>query len=293
MDYTLRQNLNYALQSIGIDPLFIIEESFLGYKYRKREKMLYDQDNEIPTKLISLYYGLNIERAPFDALKKAFITHYINQESKLEGIDTKNKHSKAEVQGLGKMYEYIHSDSVNFMFNVYTLKDLHKELFSLTEYPEFGGTFRNGPAHLKNCVTPLCDWWNIRKELDKLDADVQELVNLAPKVKANENIEELFRYLDKCVELKYKLVIVHPFADGNGRTIRGFINKLMEDVGLPPIYIKATEKDEYLNCLAKANNGDYTYLKNFYKYKICDSIVELDINQKVREDKIKEKTLNK
>ena len=30
------------------------------------------------------------------------------------------------------------------------------------------------------------------------------------------------------------------------------------------------------------NEGDYTEIKNFYRYKVCDSIVELDINPRVR-----------
>lgn len=73
------------------------------------------------------------------------------------------------------------------------------------------------------------------------------------------------------------------FADGNGRTIRGFINKLLEDVNLPPIYIKATERTEYHKAMNLANNeGDYSDIKNFYRYKICDSIIELDINDTVR-----------
>ena len=28
--------------------------------------------------------------------------------------------------------------------------------------------------------------------------------------------------------------------------------------------------------------GDYSVIKNFYRYKICDSIVELDINRRIR-----------
>ena len=293
MSYTLRQNINYALQSMGIDSLFIIEESFLGYKYRKEKKMLYELDHDLPTKLISLYYGLNTDRIAFNTLKKAFITHYINQESKLEGINVTNKHSKLEVQGLGKMYEYIHSDSINYMFDVYTLKDLHKQLYSLTAYPEFGGEFRNSPAHLKNCSTNLCDWWDIRPRLNELDKEVQELIALAPKVKTFDNIDLLFTYLDKCVELQWKLILVHPFSDGNGRTVRGFTNKLFEDAGLPPVYIKEKEKEEYLLALKKADDGNMDSLKNFYRYKICDSIVELDINQRIKEDReqVKEKTI--
>ena len=293
MGYTLKQNINMALQSMGIDPLFIIKETFLGYKYRKQAHILYNQDQEIPTKLITLYYGLNDDRVPFNTLKKMFVSHYINQESKLEGIDVKNKHSRAEVEGLGKMYEYINSEDVNYMFDVYTLKDLHKQLYSLTQFPEYGGTFRNSQARIKNRNIELCDWWNIRTELEKVDIEIQKLVKDAEAIKESESTERLLEYLDRCIKVQHKLLIIHPFSDGNGRTIRGFTNKLLEYVGLPPIYIKAAEKEEYLSALSKADAGDYQTINNFYRYKICDSIVELDINQRIYEDKeeAKQKTL--
>ena len=285
MSYTLMQNINIALKSMGIDSLFIIKETFLGYKYRKLNHILYNQDQDIPTKLITLYYGLNDDRVPFNTLKKMFVSHYINQESKLEGIDVKSKHSRAEVEGLGKMYEYIHSDDINYMFDVYTLKEIHKQLYSLTDYPEYGGTFRNSQVYIKNRKLEICDWWNIREELEKVDVEIQKLRKEAEEIKKFESTERLLEYLDKCIKIQNKLLVIHPFSDGNGRTIRGFTNKLLEDAGLPPIYIKASEKDEYLSALAKSDNGDFQAINNFYRYKICDSIVELDINQRIYEDK--------
>ena len=36
----------------GLDPMFFIKESFLGYKYRKSKNKLYSNDAEIPTTLI-------------------------------------------------------------------------------------------------------------------------------------------------------------------------------------------------------------------------------------------------
>lgn len=57
----------------------------------------------------------------------------------------------------------------------------------------------------------------------------------------------------------------------------------MEDVGLPPIYILERERGEYHKAMNEANNdGDFTDIKNFYRYKICDSIIELDINERVK-----------
>lgn len=115
------------LDYIGFDPAFMIQEMFLGYKWRKSNGKLYGNDKrDIPTKLIKMYYELNPDEITFECLKKAFVGRYIRNESKLE-----DAHSKEEIDGLQAMYEYVHSDDINFMFNVYTLKDLNKKLFSL------------------------------------------------------------------------------------------------------------------------------------------------------------------
>lgn len=41
------------LDIIGVDAAFIIQEMFLGYKYRKHNGQLYNDDADIPTKLIN------------------------------------------------------------------------------------------------------------------------------------------------------------------------------------------------------------------------------------------------
>ena len=248
------------LNSAGVDIDFVIQEAFLGYKYRKLSKKLYEEKAEIPTKLIKMYYSLTPYRISFDNMKKAFIKRYINNESELEGVNCKDVHNKIEIEGLKIMYEYIHSEDINYMFDVYTLKDLHQKLFSLTEHPEYAGDFRNYDVYLPGSGTNLAEWSIIRSELN-----------------------ELLNYLDKCVIVGCKLIKVHPFVDGNGRTIRGFINKLLEDAGLPPIYIKVNERTEYHLAMNKANNEEnYDFIKGFYRYKVCDSIIELDINERIK-----------
>ena len=82
-----------------------------------------------------------------------------------------------------------------------------------------------------------------------------------------------------------QLIKVHPFTDGNGRTVRGFINKFLEDAGFPPVYIKLVERDEYHDAMGKAiGDGDYSEIKNFNRYKVCDSIIELDINERLKRE---------
>lgn len=266
-----------AARILGVDPNRVIQEMFMGYKQRKQRKQLYGVDENIPNDLIGLYYEL-ADRMPFESLKNAFVSRYIKEESKLEGV-----HSPEEVEGLRAMYEYIHSDESDYMFNIYTLKDLHQKLYSKAPYPEFGGTFRRDDVYLPGTGTEIAEWSMIRPLLNKLDEDVLLLWDLAPEVRVCEDADIMLDYLDEIVVLGCKIIKVHPFKDGNGRSVRGLMNKMLEAAGLPPVYIKANERTEYHKAMNKANNeGDYTDIKNFYHYKVCDSIVELDINQRVR-----------
>lgn len=272
-----REMVSYYLGEIGVEPEFIIRESFLGYKWRRERGKLYGVDQDLPTKLIRIYYELSQDDITFDKLKKAFVKRYIKNESRLENV-----HSEDEVKGLEKMYECVHSDEIEEMFDVYTLLDLHRALFSYAPFSEYAGVIRNHPVYLPGSGTDLCDWRYIIRELNSIDEDVLYLRSIAPEIKALRDTTQMLAYLDCCVEVNCRLIKVHPFRDGNGRTVRAFTNKLLEDVGLPPIYIREKERSEYHKAMNLANNeGDFTDIKNFYRYKVCDSIVELDINERV------------
>jgi Fic family protein len=41
---------------------------------------------------------------------------------------------------------------------------------------------------------------------------------------------------------------IHPFGDGNGRIARIFMNLILLQKGLPPIFIKEVDKKDYLDC---------------------------------------------
>ncbi len=286
MSEETKKSFDDALQLLGLDTMFVIKEAFLGYKYRKREKILYDQDVELPTKLIKLYYGLNREPLEFDTLQKAFITHYVNQESLLEGVNIKSIHSEAELRGARKMYEYIHSTEIDNYFSIYTLKDLYRILYSEAPYPEFGGTLRNDDRYLPGTGTELCPWHLISQRLYEISPRVDELVARAKTIRETNDVSGIIKFIDDVMILKSDLILIHPFGDGNGRCVRAFINKIFEYAGLPPVYIKVNERTEYHKAMNKANNEkDYADLQNFYKFKLCDSIVELDINERIKKDK--------
>lgn len=54
----------------------------------------------------------------------------------------------------------------------------------------------------------------------------------------------------------YRLVAIHPFADGNGRLARLLMNLILMKEGFVPVVIKNEEREEYYRTLMKADKGD-------------------------------------
>lgn len=55
----------------------------------------------------------------------------------------------------------------------------------------------------------------------------------------------------------HKFVWIHPFFDGNGRTVRLAMNLLLMKEGFPPAIILKNDRSKYYDGLNSANNGNY------------------------------------
>jgi len=54
----------------------------------------------------------------------------------------------------------------------------------------------------------------------------------------------------------YKLVFIHPFMDGNGRTSRLLMNLILMRAGFPPVIVRRADREVYYRHLQAANEGD-------------------------------------
>ena len=61
----------------------------------------------------------------------------------------------------------------------------------------------------------------------------------------------------------HRLVAIHPFIDGNGRTARLIMNLLLMCEGYPPTIIMKVNRRQYYRVLAQADRGHHPPLLNF------------------------------
>ena len=261
----------------------IINIAFEQYKNRKKSTSMYNLDDFIPQNLIKLYFSTDSNHSDFKDIVANFKTRYLQQESKLENV-----HSPEEIAGLGVVYDYIRSDEWQKCKNIYIIYLINLKLFSLTPYPEAGGKIRNSDCYLQDSGINTCPYNQIDKEIAALYPKFDALLKRGLELGLNNNFDNedrLIEYINDCLKLKCKLIEIHPFYDGNGRTMRAMVNLLFKLAGLPPIYVKYAERNKYLIGMNKAIvDGNYDYINKFYYYKICDSILTLDVNKRIRKD---------
>lgn len=88
-------------------------------------------------------------------------------------------------------------------------------------------------------------------------------------LKVDELMEELLDWINekndvplivKAMMFHHRMVWIHPFFDGNGRTVRLMFNLLLMNAGYPPAIILQQDRKKYYDALNKANQGNYEKL---------------------------------
>jgi Fic family protein len=88
-------------------------------------------------------------------------------------------------------------------------------------------------------------------------------------LKVDDLMEELLDWVNeksdvplivKAMMFHHRMVWIHPFFDGNGRTVRLMFNLLLMNAGYPPAIILQQDRKKYYDALNKANQGNYEKL---------------------------------
>ena len=247
-----------------------------GYKQKKLENRLYNEEDYIPENIIIMYFYF-INHNNYQFIVKNYKKQYIDNEALIEPGVTKD-----EKKGLGIIYDYISNyDFSGKEPNIFVESlIMHQKLYSKCPHPEFGGMIRISPVKLTGSSYEV-------PSASEAGRIFQTYITKKYKIDTN----NILGYIDDVIKTTIDLIKIQPFEDGNKRTFRALLNLLLGRIGIPPIYIRVDETTLYRNELLKAiENNDYSRMTRFYYYKICDSIVELDLN-KIKEKSEEEKTI--
>ncbi len=69
--------------------------------------------------------------------------------------------------------------------------------------------------------------------------------------------------VELAAQTHHKLVHIHPFVDGNGRTARLFMNLLLMQKGYPMVVILKNDRQKYYRALEKADQGHSEEIERF------------------------------
>lgn len=172
------------------------------------------------------------------------------QETKMileEGFTIKGKSLREHFEAVN------HQEAIEFVENLaseayrLTTKDLLRvhELVLQKIEKDFAGRFRTSGVRISgaNFVPP---------NALKVDDLMTELIEWAHHSNLNTII--------KSTIFHHRFVWIHPFFDGNGRTVRLVSNLLLMKEGYPPAIILKNDRKKYYDSLNAANNGDYSKL---------------------------------
>ena len=247
---------------------------FEGYLKRKSEHRLYQKDSLIPEQIISMYYQSNND-PQFNNIYYNFKRNYLYNESRIDETI-----SEEEKKGLSRVYDYIKDyDFSKQKFDVFVeAMKIHMLLYSSCPHPEFGGKLRDNSVILNNEIIEVPSAVEAKKFFQSF------IGRKLPEVDFSNSVS-IFDYINSCIYITTELIKNQPFCDGNKRTFRALLNLMFKQYNLPPVYVKTKERTEYKDALMKAmKKRDYTSLNQFYYYKICDSIYELDISSEIKPD---------
>lgn len=119
-----------------------------------------------------------------------------------------------------------------------TILDIHRHILKGIDDANAGG-YRSVPVRVQGSQTVFPNYMRVP---DLMAAFVTELHEVAKT--EHPVIVAAFAH--------FRLVSIHPFVDGNGRTARLLMNLILEQNGYPPAIIQKEERLQYINALEQS-----------------------------------------
>lgn len=169
-----------------------------------------------------------------------------------EGITIKGKSLREHFEAINhqKAFEFLEKIvQKERKISEQTIMEIHKLIMSGID-DKYAGLYRDLNVSILGAVKTPPRF----EKVPKLMKEYVDNINTNP---GNLNIIEM------AAMLHYKLVEIHPFSDGNGRTSRLLMNLFLMQHGYPVALVLKVDRKKYYDCLRKADQGNLKPFMDF------------------------------
>ncbi|MBI4825158.1 MAG: Fic family protein [Nitrospirae bacterium] len=211
---------------------------------------------------IEMTYNSNAIEGNSLTLKETFLV--INEGLTIKGKPLKDHlEAKSHTEALEYLYELVDKDRRSTLserlireLNQIVMRDIDKE---------WAGRYRNS-----NVIIGGAD--HTPPDAVEVPQLIHELID---RVRQDRKI---LHPVELAALLHHRLVHIHPFFDGNGRTARLVMNVILMQAGFPLVVILKNDRKKYYRTLGESDKGNYGPFVNFIAQAVQRS---LDIYLKV------------
>ncbi len=182
----------------------------------------------------------------------------------------KNETDRNILEALGniEMLEYVLNTKEDI--DIWKIAKLQKLLYKYTPFCEDIIFPRQSNNRINGAEISTVDYKLVPQELIKVGEMIESLISKKESLTIHE-------YILEALKIHYKLTVIHPLEDGNGRCSRGMLLWLLRLKNIPPVYIKIEDKSKYIDSLNKIDKeGDFDYLEQLILEQIINSMILFD-----------------
>ncbi|MFX3622969.1 MAG: ImmA/IrrE family metallo-endopeptidase [Ectobacillus sp.] len=177
--------------------------------------------------------------------------------------------NKAIIETVGQYYLYDELQSKEGVPDRYELSDFNKTLFKLAPTADEMGRFRESDNSITGAIILTTPYYRIPEAMYTLDQDIKYYCSIIEQ-------SSFSKVIEIATLVHHRLTQIHPFEDGNGRVSRALLNWMLKLKNLPPVYVEARMKQQYLTALTEADKGDYSLLNKFFLERVLSSLIFLN-----------------
>ena len=195
------------------------------------------------------------------AIEGSTVTEIENQLLFDEGIAAKGRSLTEQMMNVDLKDAYLYAFKIaseNLIYTPQLLQQLSALVMRRTgsEYSTVAGQFDSSKGEFRLCNVSAGIGGRSYLAYNKVPQSVDDFCEWLNKEIANVDKTDIAACYRLSFEAHFRLVSIHPWVDGNGRTTRLVMNMIQRQLGLVPSIVRKEDKGEYIQSLVDSREND-------------------------------------